>query len=74
MCRRQKKADQMLKQVQHDKMVWFRSCCHPEPGPELISGSSDFGISILDLENLGLKSQPYGQSTLLGKIWAKFFS
>ena len=34
-CRRQKKADQMLKQVQHDEMVRFRSCGHPE----LVSGS-----------------------------------
>jgi len=24
----------MLKQVQYDKMVWFWSICHPEPGPE----------------------------------------
>jgi hypothetical protein len=47
-CRRQKKVGQMLKQVQHEKMVWFWSCCHPEPGPELDSGSIEFGISILD--------------------------
>jgi len=27
-----KKPEQMLKQVKHDKMVWFWSCCHPELG------------------------------------------
>jgi hypothetical protein len=37
-CQRQKKTNQMLKQVQHDKMVRFRSCCHPGPCPELDSG------------------------------------
>jgi hypothetical protein len=42
--------NQMLKQVQHDMMVRFWSFCHPEPGPELDSGSKDFGISVLDLE------------------------
>jgi hypothetical protein len=54
----------MLKQVQHDKMVWFRSCCHPEPGPELASGSKDFAISILGLENLGFKAPPSGRGCL----------
>jgi hypothetical protein len=56
-CRRQKKTTQMLKQVgttrnrvQHDRMIWFSSFCHPEPGPELVSGSIDFGISVLGLE------------------------
>ena len=34
--------NEMLKPVQHDKKV-----CHSEPGPELDSGSMDFGI--LDL-------------------------
>jgi hypothetical protein len=43
------KADQMLKQVQHDITVRFWSFCHPEPGPELDSGSIDFGISFLGL-------------------------
>jgi hypothetical protein len=42
-----KKVDQMLKQVQHAIAVRFWSFCHPEPGPELASGSKDFGISIL---------------------------
>jgi hypothetical protein len=32
-----KKADQMLKQVQHDIAVRFWSFCHPEPYPELVS-------------------------------------
>jgi hypothetical protein len=44
-----RKTNQMLKQVQHDMTVWFWPFCHPEPGPELVSGSSDFGISLLDL-------------------------
>jgi len=44
------KADQMLEQVQHDITVRFWSFCHPEPGPELDSGSIDFSISVLDLE------------------------
>ena len=34
--------------------------CHPEPGPELNSGSNDFGISVLGLENLGFKAPPLG--------------
>ena len=63
----------MLKQVQHDKIVWFRSRCHPEPGPEpcpeTTSGSNefricDFGISILGLENLGFKAPPCGRGSL----------
>jgi len=41
------KINQMLKQVHHDMMVRFWSFCHPEPGPELASGSKDFGISVL---------------------------
>jgi hypothetical protein len=41
------KINQMLKQVQHDMTVRFWSFCHPEPGPELNSGSNDFGISVL---------------------------
>jgi len=45
-----RKINQMLKQVQHDVTVRFWSFCHPEPGPELDSGSIDFGISVLDLE------------------------
>ena len=48
-------AETILNQVQHkvqkhDRMVRFSSFCHPEPGPELVSGSSDFGISVLGLE------------------------
>jgi hypothetical protein len=39
--------------------------CHPEPGPELNSGSNDFGISVLSLENLGFKTPPCGRSSLL---------
>jgi hypothetical protein len=44
-----KKTNQMLKQVQHDMTVRFWSFCHPEPGPELNSGSIDFSISFLGL-------------------------
>jgi hypothetical protein len=44
-----KKANQMLKRVQHDKRIWFSSFCHPEPCPESSSGSIDFGISVLGL-------------------------
>jgi len=40
-------------------MVWFSRFCHPEPGPELDSGSIDFGISVLVL-NLGFKAPPVG--------------
>jgi hypothetical protein len=41
-------AETILKQVQHkvqkhDKRVWFWSFCHPEPGPELDSGSAISG-------------------------------
>jgi hypothetical protein len=43
------KANQMLKQVQHDMTVRFWSFCYPEPGPELDSGSIDFSISLLGL-------------------------
>jgi polyhydroxybutyrate depolymerase len=39
--------------------------CHPEPGPELDSGSIDFGISVLGLKNLGLKAPCCGRGTLL---------
>jgi hypothetical protein len=39
-----KKANQMLKQVQkHDMAIRFWSFCHPEPGPELNSGSTISG-------------------------------
>jgi hypothetical protein len=43
------KTNQMLKQVQHDMTVRFWFFCHPEPGPELNSGSIDFSISFLGL-------------------------
>jgi len=37
----------------------FRSLfCHPEPGPELDSGSIDFGISVFGFKNLGFKAPP----------------
>ena len=43
-----KKTNQMLKQVQHDMTVQYWSFCHPEPSPELNSGStisgSRFGV------------------------------
>jgi hypothetical protein len=47
----------MLKQVQHDVTVRFWSFCHPEPGPELDSGSIDFGISLLAFRFLQFKSE-----------------
>jgi hypothetical protein len=34
--------NQMLKRVQHDKMVWVFSCCHPE----LVSGSQFLALRI----------------------------
>jgi hypothetical protein len=45
-------AETILNRVQHkvqkcDRMVRFWSFCHPEPGPELNSGSIDFEISVL---------------------------
>jgi polyhydroxybutyrate depolymerase len=39
--------------------------CHPEPGPEASSGSSDFGISVLGLKNLGFKAPCCRRGTLL---------
>ena len=50
----------MLKRVQHDMPVRFCSFCHPEPGPELNSGSIDFGISILGLGISFLQPRPVG--------------
>jgi hypothetical protein len=44
--------------------------CHPEPGPELNSGSNDLGISVLGLENLGFKAPPCGRGNLLSPIKA----
>jgi hypothetical protein len=44
----------------------FRSLfCHPEPGPELDSGSIDFGISVLGLNHLGFKAPPCERGSLL---------
>src|SRR4030043_661646 len=39
-CQRQKTANQMLKQVQHDNRIGFSSFCHPELG----SGSRLWGL------------------------------
>jgi hypothetical protein len=55
-----KKVNQMLKQVQHDMTVRFYSFCHPEPGPELDSGSIDFSISVSGLRIYVLKPRPVG--------------
>ena len=60
-----KKTNQMLKQVQHDMTVWFWSFCHPEPGPELDSGSIDFSISFFGFKNLGVKAPTCGRGSLL---------
>jgi len=43
---RAEKINQMLK-GQHDVVFPVWSLRHPEPGPELDSGSIDFGISVL---------------------------
>ena len=39
--------------------------CHPEPGPELDSGSIDFGISVFGFKNLGFKAPSCGRGSLL---------
>jgi hypothetical protein len=39
--------------------------CHPEPGPELDSGSNDFGISVFAFKNLVFKAPPCGRGSLL---------
>ena len=52
----------------HEKMVWFQSSCHPEPVPELDSGSVDFGISLLGLENFGLKPRHVGGVIYFGLL------
>jgi hypothetical protein len=54
----------MLKQVQHDRMVWASFFCHPEPGPEIVSGSSISGFLFL-VSNLGLKALPCARGSLL---------
>ena len=54
----------MLKRVQHDNGGLVFVFCHPEPGPEASSGSIDFGISLLGLENLGFKAPPCGRGPL----------
>ncbi len=51
----------MLNQVQHDMTVRLRSFCHPEPGPELDSGSIDFSISVLGFR---IKAPPCGRGSL----------
>jgi hypothetical protein len=60
----QKKTNQMLKQVQHDITVWFWSFCHPEPGPELNSGSTISGSRFLGLRIQVIEPAP----------WAGFFT
>jgi hypothetical protein len=52
-------AETILSQAQHkvhDKMVWFWSCCHPEPCPELDSGL----FRDLGFEFWVLKPRPVG--------------
>jgi hypothetical protein len=60
-CTADGRKNQMLKQVQHDMMVWFWSFCHPEPG---------FGISFFGFKNLGIKIPPCERGSLLyfGKV------
>jgi len=61
-CRRQKNNfKEMLKRVQHDSKRGIPHSCHPEPGPELASGSNDFGISVFVLNHLGFKAPPCGR-------------
>jgi hypothetical protein len=38
-----RKLNRMLKRVQHDKQISVLVSCHPEPGPELDSGSMILG-------------------------------
>jgi hypothetical protein len=56
---------QMLKQVQHDMTVRVWSFCHPEPGPELDSGSIDFSISVFGFRIKGFKAPPCGRGSSL---------
>jgi hypothetical protein len=59
-----KKTNQMLNQVQHDMTVRFWSSCHPEPGPELNSGST-ISRSLFWFKNLGVKAPPCGRGSLI---------
>jgi hypothetical protein len=57
----------ILNQVQHkvhDNRGLAFFFCHPEPGSELNSGSNDFGISVLGLENLVFKAPLCGWGSL----------
>ncbi len=55
----------MLKQVQHDITVRFWSFCHPEPGPEHVSGSTISGSDLgFGFKNLGFKAPPCGRGSL----------
>ena len=49
----------------HDMTVRFWSFCHPEPGPELNSGSIEFGILVFGLGNLGFKALSCERGSLL---------
>jgi len=69
-----KKVNQMLKRVQHDNWVWFPFSVIPNQVLNHAlkrvqglrnSGSNDFGISILGLENLGFKTPSCGRGSLL---------
>jgi hypothetical protein len=39
--------ERQVSSFQHDMTVWFWSFCHPEPGPELDSGSTISGSQFL---------------------------
>jgi hypothetical protein len=53
-----KKPNQMLKRVQHDKMMWFW----------FLSSRTWFGISVWVLNHLGSKAPTCGRGSLLGHI------
>jgi len=63
---------EMLKPVQHDCKRRIPHCCHPEPGPELASGSIDFGISVLVLNHLGFGAASCGRGSLLSSCASLF--
>lgn len=62
-CRNRQKKDQMLKQVQHDKMVRFWSCCHPE----LVSGSRSGIFALIEIY-ISKKGGCQSQNNLIPQI------
>jgi hypothetical protein len=60
----------MLNRV-HEQEGFRTPSCHPEPRPELDSGSIDFAISVLGLENLNFEAPSCEQGSLFG--WFHLF-